>query len=94
MKLNITLHLPNRFDAIPPNYYHGTHGVLVLYDCCSVNSFHHAQDWYHKARNCISEINPDRDENIIMPMMLIGNKVDLKEEAVNYRQFPVSSNFF
>jgi Ras-related protein Rab-11A len=59
-----------RFRAIVSTYYHGAHGVLVLYDITNSSSFGQIQRW-------LSEVERFGEKDVVK--MLIGNKADLVE---------------
>jgi len=70
-----------RFRTITSTYYRGTHGVIVVYDVCSGDSFANVKRWLH-------EINQNCDE---VSRVLVGNKCDdpdrrvvLKEDASRF----------
>uniref|UniRef100_A0A914HBN9 Ras-related protein Rab-35 n=1 Tax=Globodera rostochiensis TaxID=31243 RepID=A0A914HBN9_GLORO len=55
-----------RFRTITSTYYRGTHGVIVVFDVTSVESFNNVKRWLHEIdTNC---------ENV--QKILVGNKVD------------------
>ncbi|KAM9376673.1 ras and EF-hand domain-containing protein [Pholidichthys leucotaenia] len=60
-----------RFRSIARSYFRKAHGVLLLYDVTSENSFLNIRAW-------MDQIQDSTDEKI--PMCVIGNKVDLREE--------------
>ncbi|XP_031420297.1 ras and EF-hand domain-containing protein isoform X2 [Clupea harengus] len=60
-----------RFRSIARSYFRKAHGVLLLYDVTSESSFLNVRDW-------MAQIQESTEESI--PMCLIGNKVDLREE--------------
>ncbi|XP_051541359.1 ras-related protein Rab-35-like [Myxocyprinus asiaticus] len=55
-----------RFRTITSTYYRGTHGVIVVYDVTSAESFVNVKRWLH-------EINQNCDE---VCRILVGNKND------------------
>ncbi|GFR73708.1 Ras-related protein Rab-32B [Elysia marginata] len=61
-----------RFRTITSTYYRGTHGVLVVYDVCSGESFANVQRWLH-------EIDQNCD---VVNRILVGNKDDDPERKV------------
>jgi len=70
-----------RFRTITSTYYRGTHGVIVVYDVASGDSFANVKRWLH-------EINQNCDE---VSRILVGNKCDdpdrrvvLKEDASRF----------
>ncbi|KAM3869896.1 ras and EF-hand domain-containing protein [Diretmus argenteus] len=60
-----------RFRSIARSYFRKAHGVLLLYDVTSESSFLNVRAW-------VDQIQESADEQI--PMCVIGNKVDLREE--------------
>ncbi|KAJ1180157.1 hypothetical protein NDU88_005381 [Pleurodeles waltl] len=60
-----------RFRSIAKSYFRKAHGVLLLYDVTSESSFLNVREW-------IDEIKSSTDKSI--PVMVIGNKIDLREE--------------
>ncbi|CAN9499286.1 unnamed protein product [Ophioblennius macclurei] len=60
-----------RFRSIARSYFRKAHGVLLLYDVGSERSFLNVRAW-------VDQIQDSAEEKI--PMCVIGNKVDLREE--------------
>ncbi|KAM6961201.1 ras and EF-hand domain-containing protein [Aplochiton taeniatus] len=60
-----------RFRSIARSYFRKAHGVLLLYDVTSESSFLNVRAW-------VDQIQESTEEPI--PMCVIGNKVDLREE--------------
>ncbi|KAI6187734.1 Ras family protein [Aphelenchoides besseyi] len=55
-----------RFRTITSTYYRGTHGVIVVYDITSADSFRSIKRWLDEiAQNCTN-----------VPTILVGNKSD------------------
>ncbi|XP_069840169.1 ras and EF-hand domain-containing protein-like [Dendropsophus ebraccatus] len=61
-----------RFRSIAKSYFRKAHGVLLVYDVTSETSFLNVRQW-------IDEIKSSCDKPI--PLMLIGNKTDLRTEG-------------
>jgi len=61
-----------RFRTITSTYYRGTHGVIVVYDVCSGESFANVKRWLH-------EIDQNCD---VVNRILVGNKDDDPERKV------------
>jgi small GTP-binding protein len=59
-----------RFRAITSTYYHGAHGVLVLYDITNSSSFSQVPRW-------LAELDKYGEQDVVK--ILIGNKADLEE---------------
>ena len=61
-----------RFRTITSTYYRGTHGVIVVYDVTSGESFANVKRWLH-------EIDANCD---VVNRILVGNKNDDPERKV------------
>ncbi|XP_052238596.1 ras-related protein Rab-35-like [Dreissena polymorpha] len=61
-----------RFRTITSTYYRGTHGVVVVYDVCSGESFANVKRWLH-------EIDTNCD---VVNRILVGNKDDDPDRKV------------
>jgi small GTP-binding protein len=59
-----------RFRSITQTYYHGAHGVLVIYDITNYQSFKGVPKW-------LAELDRYAEPSIVK--MLIGNKMDLAD---------------
>ncbi|KAG5859404.1 Rab GTPase [Encephalitozoon hellem] len=62
-----------RFRAIISNYYRGAHGIIIVFDMGSKESFDNLGDW-------LGEVRKNTNENV--EMIILGNKVDDKEKIV------------
>ncbi|KAI5528417.1 small Rab GTPase [Trichomonas vaginalis G3] len=60
-----------RFRAITKSYYHGSNGIVVVYDITDRKTFEKISDWFEQ----INTSEPNEDSCKI----LIGNKCDLNE---------------
>jgi Ras-related protein Rab-1A len=58
-----------RYDAIAPSYMRSAHGVFLVYDITSRETFDHLEKWIKLAK----DLAPDAH------MILIGNKADVPE---------------
>ncbi|XP_035497769.1 ras and EF-hand domain-containing protein isoform X2 [Scophthalmus maximus] len=65
-----------RFRSIARSYFRKAHGVLLLYDVTSESSFLNIRAW-------VDQIQDSTEEKI--PMCVIGNKVDLREQLAEGR---------
>lgn len=65
-----------RFRTITSTYYRGTHGVIVVYDVTSADTFVNVKRWLH-------EIDQNCDEVV---RILVGNKDDDPERKVVERE--------
>ena len=59
-----------RFKTITSSYYKGAHGVMLIFDITSKDSFDEMESW-------LEEVNKHTDENLVR--LLIGNKSDLDD---------------
>lgn len=67
-----------RYHAIVSAYYRGSSGAVIVYDVTNTKSFENIRTiWMKNLRN-VSEEN--------LPLMILGNKKDLKEEVAVSRQ--------
>ncbi|XP_077242350.1 uncharacterized protein LOC143882832 [Tasmannia lanceolata] len=62
-----------RFRTITSSYYHGAHGIIVVYDVMDQESFNSVKQWP-------SEIDGYASENV--NKLLVGNKCDLTANKV------------
>jgi Ras-related protein Rab-1A len=60
-----------RFRTITSAYYRGAHGIIMVYDVTSEESFEHVEEW-------LSEVNRHASESTIK--LLVGNKADLLDK--------------
>ncbi|XP_029019663.1 ras and EF-hand domain-containing protein isoform X1 [Betta splendens] len=63
-----------RFRSIAKSYFRRADGVLLLYDVACERSFLNVREW-------VDVIEDVSQENV--PIMLVGNKCDLREDGVN-----------
>lgn len=62
-----------RFRTITSTYYRGTHGVIVVYDVTSGDSFANVKRWLHEIEhNC----------DVVVNRILVGNKNDSPNQKV------------
>ncbi|KAJ8285420.1 hypothetical protein GJAV_G00026600 [Gymnothorax javanicus] len=62
-----------RFRSIAKSYFRRADGVLLLYDITCERSFLNVREWI----DTIEDVSPDN-----IPIMLVGNKADLREQAL------------
>jgi small GTP-binding protein len=62
----------DRFRAITKNYYKGSHGIILMFDLTSQDSFNNIKNW-------LTQIKDNTNEKI--KIILVGNKCD----AINRR---------
>ena len=61
----------DRFRAITKNYYKGAHGILLIYDITSIQTYENVKNW-------IAQIREEASPHIVI--YIIGNKIDMVEE--------------
>ena len=61
----------DRFRAITKNYYKGAHGILLIYDITSIQTYENVKNW-------ITQIREEASPHIVI--YIIGNKIDMVEE--------------
>ncbi|MHA1125478.1 MAG: Rab family GTPase [Candidatus Heimdallarchaeota archaeon] len=65
-----------RFSKIRPLYYRGALGCLIVYDVTSRESFENLDKWVKEVKtHCIK-----------IPIIIVGNKIDLKKRVVTLEQ--------
>jgi len=62
-----------RFRTLTANYYRGSHGIVLVFDVTSMNSFQHVSQW-------LQEIKAQTVGTSVV--YLVGNKTDLEAERV------------
>lgn len=67
-----------RFRSIAKSYFRKADGVVLMYDCSCEESFLNVREW-------VEIINETSDKHI--PIVIIGNKIDLREEIRNNGRF-------
>uniref|UniRef100_A0A4W3JLM6 RAS and EF-hand domain containing n=1 Tax=Callorhinchus milii TaxID=7868 RepID=A0A4W3JLM6_CALMI len=73
-----------RFRSIAKSYFRRADGVLLLYDVTCEKSFLNVREW-------VDMIEDSTHENI--PIMLVGNKVDLRERAIEEGQKSIPTSY-
>ena len=63
-----------RFRSIAKNSYKGAHGILLMYDISSVETFKHIKNWINDIK---MKINKPLEQ---LALIVLGNKCDLPEE--------------
>ena len=61
----------DRFRAITKNYYKGAHGIILIYDITSLQTYENVKTW-------INQIREEAPANVII--YIAGNKIDMEEE--------------
>jgi len=67
-----------RFRALTPNFYRGAHGVILVYDVTSRQTFDKINDW-------LSEVENNSDKPALIKM-LVGNKIDKEGREVTRKE--------
>mmetsp|Transcript_20345 Transcript_20345/g.18484 ORF Transcript_20345/g.18484 Transcript_20345/m.18484 type:complete len:217 (+) Transcript_20345:30-680(+) len=60
--------------SLGSSFYRGAHGALLVYDVNNEKSFEQVSQWRDEA---ISKVGP----NVYFPMVVIGNKVDIRDST-------------
>lgn len=63
-----------KFRSLTSSYYRGTHGIVLVYDVTSRESFKHVEDWLNEISTFCGE-----DDCVLL---LVGNKIDLEAREV------------
>ena len=63
-----------RFRSIAKNSYKGAHGILLMYDISSAETFKHIKNWINDIK---MKINKPLEQ---LALIVLGNKCDLPEE--------------
>lgn len=67
-----------QYRTITSVYYRGIHGIILMYDITSAESFHNLSSW-------LDEIEANKpDDNV--KIILVGNKIDREDREVTYEQ--------
>ena len=61
----------DRFRAMSKNFYKGSHGMILIYDVTSRETFENIKKW-------VSIIREEADQNVII--YLVANKIDMEEK--------------
>jgi Ras-related protein Rab-18 len=67
-----------KFRSLTSSYYRGTHGIVLVYDVTSRESFVHVTDWLNEVQTFCGD-----DECVLL---LVGNKIDLEARAVTTQE--------
>jgi Ras-related protein Rab-1A len=63
-----------RFRTITSSYYRGAHGIIIVYDVTSVESFLNIKTWLNEIRKYTGKI---------VPIIIVGNKCDSPDRQVS-----------
>ena len=63
-----------RFRQLTNSFFKDADGVIITFDLCNETSFRNVKDW-------INSVKKYTDESL--PMVLVGNKLDLADDATN-----------
>ena len=61
----------DRFRAITKNYYKGSHGIILIYDVTSIQTYENIKTW-------VSQIREEASPNVVI--YIVGNKIDMEDE--------------
>ena len=67
-----------RFRSLPLRYFKNAEGILLLFDVNSEKSFKNIEQWVDDMKN--------NDKNLKQKVYIIGNKIDIKERKVSYKE--------
>ena len=62
-----------RYKALTQNFFKNAEGVMVVYDITKVDSFDNLKFWINSIKQNME------NKNIIIPVIIIGNKVDMED---------------
>ena len=62
-----------RYKALIQNFFKNAEGVIVVYDITNVDSFDNLKIWIDSIKQNMES------KNIILPVIIIGNKVDMED---------------
>ena len=62
-----------RFNSLSTAFFRGADGCMLVFDINNSNSFDNLDKWY---KECLTQITPFEPE--LFPIILIGNKIDMK----------------
>ena len=62
-----------RYKALTQNFFKNAEGVMVVYDITKVESFDNLKFWINSIKQNME------NKNIIIPVIIIGNKVDMED---------------
>jgi len=65
-----------RFKALTPSFFRNAEGVVLAYDVTNSESFDNLKFWINSIKTNLFE------KNIFIPIIIIGNKIDLEDMRV------------
>ena len=68
-----------RFRSITRTYYRKVDGILLLYDVSNEQSFMNVRSW-------MSDIEDQTSDSYNVPVIVVGNKIDLRNEAIEEKK--------
>lgn len=77
-----------KFHTITQSYYRGSHAIIVVYDCGSLDSFNSCKNW-------LNEIDHETNGNVVK--ILVANKCDREDRTVSTeagQEFAESQNIY
>lgn len=63
-----------QYKSITKSFYKNSDGIIIVYDVSDRKSFEMVQDW-------VQSINEYTDSSKTIPVVLVGNKIDLNKEV-------------
>ena len=80
-----------RYRALTQNFFKNAEGVIVVYDITNVDSFDNLKFWINSIKQNME------DKKIIIPVIIIGNKVDMEDmreiSNANAENFAKENNY-
>ncbi len=72
----------SKWKTLRRRYLTGSSAIVIVYDTTRLPSFYHVKErWHEEIQNYAYESEEDKNIDPI-PVLLIGNKIDLKEEGI------------
>ena len=72
-----------RFNSLVTSYLQGADGIIFVFDLTSVESFRDLRNWIQTANQQIQLNDPAESQSVCVPMVIVGNKLDLCKEESN-----------
>ena len=65
-----------RYQSLSQSYYRNAQGIMIVFDVTNLDTFNHLIFWINSIKSHIT------DEKNLIPMIIIGNKIDADEREV------------
>lgn len=73
-----------KFKSLAPVYYQNSNAAVIVYDVTNRSSFEDVSEWY--------DLYKDKSSNAPNNIIIVGNKIDLRQEGDKYDDFVDSEN--